>query len=55
MARTGPTAKGAAGDAEDVSAGAGVNSSRPQRTGSQAANHTAQKYPAGADGWDPFG
>ncbi|GAB3462852.1 hypothetical protein GCM10027436_73230 [Actinophytocola sediminis] len=34
-------------------AGSGTGANRPQLTDAQAANHTPQKYLAGADGWNP--
>ncbi|GAA4705717.1 pectinesterase family protein [Phytohabitans rumicis] len=40
---------------KNTGAGAGVNGNRPQLTDAQAANHTPQKYLAGADGWNPVG
>ncbi|GAA4976902.1 pectinesterase family protein [Actinoplanes utahensis] len=39
----------------NTGAGATVNSNRAQLTDAQAANHTPQKYLAGADGWNPIG
>jgi pectin methylesterase-like acyl-CoA thioesterase len=35
--------------------GSGVNSSRPQLTGTQAASYTPHAYLAGTDGWAPLG
>ncbi|NBH10216.1 pectinesterase family protein [Amycolatopsis sp. SID8362] len=37
----------------NTGAGAGTGSDRPQLTAAQAANFTAQRYLAGADGWNP--
>ena len=37
----------------NTGAGATVNSNRPQLSAAAAANYTAQKYLAGADGWNP--
>jgi pectinesterase/pectate lyase len=33
--------------------GAGTGTDRPQLTAAQAASYTAQRYLAGADGWNP--
>ncbi|SEG87871.1 pectinesterase [Nonomuraea solani] len=39
----------------NTGSGAGTNANRPQMSDSQAANHTSQRYLAGADGWNPVG